>query len=132
MKGVMRIGKMGKLSPRYIGPFEILERIGPVTYRVALPPAPSRAHDMFHVSVLRIYVPNPSHMLSYESLEIGDVLAYEVVLVQILDQKVQKLCTKELPLVKVLWQNHAMEDASWDLESEIHQKYPQLFIDIQS
>ncbi|XP_057962159.1 uncharacterized protein LOC131153730 [Malania oleifera] len=77
MKGVMRFGKKRKLTPRYIGSFEILERIGPVSYRVALPPALSRVHDVFHVSVLRKYMPDPSHVLNYEPLEIGDALSYE-------------------------------------------------------
>uniref|UniRef100_A0A2N9G885 RNA-directed DNA polymerase n=1 Tax=Fagus sylvatica TaxID=28930 RepID=A0A2N9G885_FAGSY len=62
-KGVARFGKKGKLSPRYVGPFEILERVGPVAYRLALPPALSKIHDVFHVSALRKYIPHPSHVL---------------------------------------------------------------------
>ncbi|XP_057965537.1 uncharacterized protein LOC131156108 [Malania oleifera] len=120
----MRFEKKGKLSPCYIGPFGILERISSIVYRVAIPPALSRVHDMLHVSMLRKYVPDPLYMLSYEPLKIGDALVYEEVLVQILDQKVQKLCTKEIPLGKVLWHNHAVEEASWELESKIRQRYP--------
>ncbi|XP_057949950.1 uncharacterized protein LOC131144970 [Malania oleifera] len=112
MKEVMRIGRKGKLSPRYIGSFEILERIGPVAYRVALPTTLSRVHDVFHVSVLRKYVLDPLHVISNESLEISEALAYGEVPVQILDKKVQKLRTKEIPLVKVLWCNHAVEEVS--------------------
>ncbi|XP_057972728.1 uncharacterized protein LOC131160867 [Malania oleifera] len=108
----MRFGKKGKLSPQYIRPFEILERIGPVAYRVALPQALSRVHDMFHIFVLRKYMSDPSHVLIYEPLEIGDALSYEEVSVQILDQKVQHLHTKEISLVKVLWRNHTIEEAS--------------------
>ena len=70
MRGVMRFGKKGKLSPRYVGPFEIIERIGEVAYRLALPPALSRLHDVFHVSMLKKYVHNPSHVLSHESLDV--------------------------------------------------------------
>ncbi|XP_057969554.1 uncharacterized protein LOC131158708 [Malania oleifera] len=119
----MRFGKKGKLSPQYIGPFEILERIGLVAYLVALPPTLSRVLDVFHISVLRKDVLDPSHVLTYEPLEIEDASAYEEVPVQILDQKVQKLRTKEIPLVKVLWRNHAIEEVSWELELKLREKY---------
>ena len=66
MKGVMRFGKKGKLSPRFIGPFEILERVGDVAYRLALPPSISGVHNVFHVSMLRKYIANPTHVLSYD------------------------------------------------------------------
>ena len=66
MKGVMRFEKKGKLSPRFVGSFEVLERVGEVTYRIALPPALSRIHNVFHESMLRKYIPDPSHVLSYE------------------------------------------------------------------
>ena len=62
-KGVLRFGKRGKLSPRYIGPYEILSKVGPVAYKLKLPPELSRIHDTFHVSMLRKYIPNPSHVL---------------------------------------------------------------------
>ncbi|KAL0549679.1 hypothetical protein IC582_014166 [Cucumis melo] len=72
MKGVLRFERRGKLSPRFVGPFEILERIGPVAYRLALPPSLSTVHDVFHVSMLRKYVPDPSHVVDYEPLEIDE------------------------------------------------------------
>ncbi|XP_057975442.1 uncharacterized protein LOC131162853 [Malania oleifera] len=131
MKGVMRFGKKGKPSPRYIGPFEILKKVGLVAYRITLPPALSRIHDVFHVSMLRKYVSGPLHMLSYEFLEIKDTLSYEEVPIHILDRKEQELRTKKVPLVKVLWRNHAMEEVSWELEEEIRRKYPQLFSETQ-
>ncbi|XP_057954120.1 uncharacterized protein LOC131148437 [Malania oleifera] len=114
MKGVMRFERKGKLSPPNIGLFKILEMIGPVAYQVALPLTLSRVHDVFHVSVLRMHLLDPLYVISYESLEISKALAYGEVLVQILDQKVWKLCTKEIPLVKVLWRNHVVEEASWN------------------
>jgi hypothetical protein len=76
MKGVARFGKKGKLSPRYIGPFEILERVGPVAYRLALPPSLDGIHDVFHVSMLMKYIPDPSHIIKYEPLQIQENLTY--------------------------------------------------------
>ena len=68
MKGVMRFGKKGKLSPRFVGPFEVLERVGEVAYRIALPLALSGIHNVFHESMLRKNIPDPSHVLSYKPL----------------------------------------------------------------
>ena len=87
----MRFGKKGKLSPRYVGPFEISERVGFIAYRLALPPSLSRLHNVFHVSMLRRYVLDPSHILSYEPLQVKENLSYEEVPIQILDHKEQVL-----------------------------------------
>ncbi|CAL9002596.1 unnamed protein product, partial [Prunus brigantina] len=101
-KGVIRFGKRGKLSPRYIGPYEIVERVGPVAYRLALPSDMSRLHDVFHVSMLRKYIPDPSHVLEEQPIELAENLTYVEQPVQILDWKTQVLRTREIPLVKVL------------------------------
>uniref|UniRef100_A0A2N9III7 Reverse transcriptase n=1 Tax=Fagus sylvatica TaxID=28930 RepID=A0A2N9III7_FAGSY len=113
-KGVARFGKKGKLSPRYVGPFEILERVGPVAYRLALPPALSKIHDVFHVSALRKYIPHPSHVLKQIPMSIQGNLTYEEIPVEISDRKEQVLRTKTVALVKVLWRNHAREEATWE------------------
>ena len=76
MKGVMHFEKKGKLSPRFVGPFEILERVGVVAYRLALPPSLSAVHNVFHVSMLRKYVADTSHVVDYEPLEIDEHLSY--------------------------------------------------------
>jgi hypothetical protein len=127
MKGVVRFGKKGKLNPRYIGLFEILERVGPVAYRLALPLELANIHDVFHVSMLRKYISDPSHVIRYELLQLQGDMAYEEVLIKLLDHKVKELRTKRIPLVKVLWRNHAIEEASWELKDEIRKKYPSLF-----
>ena len=72
----MRFGKKGKLSPRYVGPLEIIERIGKVAYRLALPPTLSTLHDVFHMSMLKKYLHDPSYILSYESLDVNPKLTY--------------------------------------------------------
>ncbi|KAH9658749.1 Endonuclease [Citrus sinensis] len=108
-KGVLRFGKRGKLSPRYIGPYEIVERIGPLAYRLALTPELSRIHNVFHVSMLRKYVYDPSHVLSRQPIELKEDLSYEEEPVEILEQKHQVLRSRTISLVKVLWRNHTRE-----------------------
>ncbi|KAM6546311.1 hypothetical protein CsatB_027047 [Cannabis sativa] len=127
MKGIKRFGKKGKLSPRFIGPFEILERIGQVAYRLAMPPALAAVHNVFHVSMLRKYVSDSSHVLSYEALELQPDLSYEEQPVQILDRREKVLRSKTVALVKVLWRNSKIEEATWELETDMQQKYPELF-----
>ena len=77
MKGVMRFGKKGKLAPRYIGPFKIWSRVGEVAYRLRLPPELSRIYPVFHVSMLRKYIVDPSHVLQLQAVEISEDLTYE-------------------------------------------------------
>ncbi|TYK21771.1 ty3-gypsy retrotransposon protein [Cucumis melo var. makuwa] len=89
MRGVLRFEKRGKLSPRFVGPFEILEWIGPVAYRLALPPSLSTVHDVFHVSMLRKYVSDPSHVVDYEPLEIDENLSYTEQPVEVLAREVR-------------------------------------------
>ena len=85
-KGVLRFGKRGNLSPRYIGPFRIVERIGEVAYRLELLSDLDRIHDVSHVSMLRKYIPDPSHVLTEQLVEIQENLTYEEEPVQILDR----------------------------------------------
>ena len=126
-KGMLRFGRRGKLSPHYIGPYEISERIGPVAYRVILPPELARIHGVFHVSMLRRYIPDPSHVLRDQPVELREDLTYEEIPVQILDRREQVLRNKTIPLVEVLWRNQVMEEATWEHELQMRQKYPYLF-----
>ena len=100
-KGVKRFGLRGKLAPRYIGPFEILERIGAVAYRLALPPSLSGVHDVFHVSMLRRYVPDPTHVLADIPVPVQPDITYEEVPVWVFDRKECQLRNKTIWLVKV-------------------------------
>ncbi|KAL0543862.1 hypothetical protein IC582_018967 [Cucumis melo] len=102
MKGVLRFEKKGKLSPRFVGSFEILERIGLVAYCLALPPSLSAVHDVFHDSMLKMYVPDPMHVVDFKPLQISENLSYEEQPVGILARKVKKLRSREISLVKVL------------------------------
>ena len=101
-KGVVRFGKRGKLNPRYIGPFEIVDGIGPVAYRLDLPEEFSRVHNVFHISMLRKYIPDSSHVLETLEIELRDDLSYEEQPVQILGREENEICNKTVSLVKVL------------------------------
>ncbi|KAL5580072.1 hypothetical protein UlMin_012514, partial [Ulmus minor] len=126
-KGVIRFGKRGKLNPRYIGPYEILERVGNTAYRLALPPNLASVHNVFHVSMLKKYVSDKSHVLEQEPIEIHEDLSFEEKPVQILDYKIKTLRNKDIPLVKVLWRNQKTEEATWEREDEMRTSYPELF-----
>ena len=127
MKGVMRFGKKGKLAPKYIGPFEIRSRVGEVAYKLILPHELSRIHPVFHVSMLRKYIPDPSHVLQPQMVELNEDMSYEEYLVAIVDRQVRQLRTKDISMVKVSWSNHPFEDCTWETEAEIMKAYPYLF-----
>ncbi|KAL9235960.1 hypothetical protein vseg_010677 [Gypsophila vaccaria] len=117
MKGVIRFRKQGKLSPRYVGPYKILDWVGEVAYRLAQPPVLGRVHDVFHVSRLRKYLSDRSHVLDPEVVQPDASLAYEVVALQVLDRKTRKRRNGKTALVKVLWSNNNTEEATWEVKS---------------
>ena len=126
-KGLVRFGKKGKLSPRYIGPFEILRKVGNVAYELALPPHMEQIHNVFHMSMLKRYTPDTRHVIEYEPIELQPDLSYVEQPVQILDRKEKVLRNKTVSLVRVLWRNPRIEESTWELESEMLEKYPHLF-----
>jgi hypothetical protein len=125
---VGRAIKAKKLTPKFIGPYQITSKIGTVAYRIALPPSLSGIHDVFHVSQLRKYISDPSHVIKPDIIPLKDDLSFKVPPVRIGDRKMKQLRNKEIPLVKVIW-NQATGDATWELESAIREKYPSLFTD---
>ena len=127
MRGVTRFGVKGKLAPRYVGPFEVIERIGEVAYRLHLPAHLGHVHNVFHVSMLRKYTPDPSHVIEYETIPLQEDVTYEEQHVRILARELKVLRNREIPVVKVLWRNHREDEATWELESEMYMKYPHLF-----
>ena len=128
-KGVVRFGKRGKLSPRFIGPFEILERVGTIAYRLALPPSMSGVHEVFHVSMLRMYIPNPAHVVDWGEIEVDTDGTFEEAPVCIMDSRDQVLRRKTVRLVRVLWQHHGVEESTWEREDMMRATYPILFRD---
>ena len=101
MKGIMRFGKKGKLSPRFIGPFEVLKRVGEVAYELALPPSLSGVHPIFHVSMLRKYHADLSHVLDFSIVQLDNSLGYEEEPIAIVDKQVRQLRSKRISIVKV-------------------------------
>ncbi|KAG8485640.1 hypothetical protein CXB51_018871 [Gossypium anomalum] len=125
---VLRFGRKDKLGPRFIGPYEITERIGPVAYRLNLLPELEKIHDVFHVSMLRRYRSDPSHVIAPTEVEILPDMSYGEEPVKILAREVKQLRNKNIPLVKVLWHRHGVEEATWEPEESLREQYPNLFI----
>ena len=123
--GIGRALKVKKLSPRYIGPFEILSKVGPVAYRIALPPILSRLHDVFHVSQLKKYQPDPGHVIEYEDLDVRDDLTFEVGPDQIIDRQEKQLRHRSIPFLKVIWKGLSPREATWETEEGMRKRYPE-------
>ena len=128
-RGVVRFDKRGKLSPRFIGPFEILERIGTVAYQLALPPSISGAHEVFHVSMLRKYTPDPAHVVDWGQIEVDTDGTFEEGPVCIVDSRDQVSRRKTVRLVRVLWWHCGVEESMWERENMMRATYPFLFRD---
>ena len=111
-RGVVRFGKRGKLSSRFIGPLEILERIGTVVYRLALPPSMSGVHEVFHVSMLWKYTLDPAHVVNWGQIEVDSDGTFEEGPMCILDGRDQVLRRKNVRLVRVLWRHYGVEEST--------------------
>ena len=118
-----------KLSTMFIRPFEILERVDTVAYRLALPPSMSGAHEVFQVSMLRRYTPDPAHVVDWEEIEVDMDRTFEEGPVCILDSRNQVLRRKTVRLVRVLWQHRGVEESTWEREDTMRATYPFLFRD---
>ncbi|CAA0821964.1 Unknown protein, partial [Striga hermonthica] len=111
IRGVVRFGKRGKLHPRFIGLFEVLERVGEVANRLALPPELSGIHNIFHASMLRKYVCDPDHVIPHTDIQVQPDLSYEERPVAVLDRQVRRLRKRDIPLVRIQWDLHG---ATWE------------------
>ena len=126
--GVGRSLKIKKLNPRFLGPYQILKKVGMSAYQIALPPNLSNLHNVFHVSQLWKYLPDSSHVIRDEPIQIKENMTYQLVPASILDTDVKQLRNKTIPLVKVLWEGLTPEEATWELEEVMRKKYPKLFL----
>ncbi|XP_057452569.1 uncharacterized protein LOC130744397 [Lotus japonicus] len=127
MTGVGRAIKSKKLTPKFIGSYQITERVGPVAYRIVLPPFLSNIHDVLHVSQLRKYMADDSHVLEPDDIQLKDDLTMVMPPIKIVDRSTKCLRNKEVSLVKVVW-NQTTGDATWELEDKMRASHPDLFV----
>jgi len=131
-KGIIRFGVKGKLALRYIGPFVIKERIGPVAYQLELPVYLDKIHNVFHVSLLQKTKIDPSWVLPQVPMKIEGDLTMKTKPVKILDRDEKLLRNKRVPLVRVLWRSSQIEEQTWEREFEMKEKFLHLFSDIST
>ncbi|GKC63648.1 putative reverse transcriptase domain-containing protein [Tanacetum coccineum] len=126
-KGVVRFGKKGKLAPRYVGPFEIVECVGPVAYRLRLPQELSCIHDTFHVSNLKKCLAESDVQVPLEEIEIDENLRFVEEPIEIVERDMKKLKRRRIPLVKVRWNSQQGAEYTWEREDQFKTKYPHPF-----
>eukprot|EP00253_Pinus_taeda_P008729 PITA_08729 len=129
-KSTLQWNACAKLAPRFCGPFQILTRVGPVAYQLALP-SHIRVHNVFHVSVLKRYVYDPRHIISWQDIQVEPEGEFLVEPVNILDRRRVELRKKVICQVKVQWQHFGSEEATWEDEKMMRDTYPRLFLDEQ-
>ncbi|GJV37372.1 hypothetical protein Tco_1409849 [Tanacetum coccineum] len=128
-KCVIRFGKKGKLAPRYVGPFEIFKRIGPVAYRLRLPDELSEIHDTLHVSNLKKCLGDASLHVPLGEIKVDKTLHFVEEPVEIMDREVKSLKHSKIALVKVHWTSKHGPEFTWEREDYMKSKYTQLFVD---
>ncbi|GKC12267.1 reverse transcriptase domain-containing protein [Tanacetum coccineum] len=127
-KGVIHFGKKGKLAPRYVGPFEILERVGPVAYRLRLPEELSSMYDTFHVSNLKKCLADANLHVPLDEIKVDKTLRFVEELVEIMDRRVKSLKCSKISIVKVRWNSKRGPEFTWEREDHMKAKYPRLFV----
>ena len=123
-RGVIRLEKRWKLPPRYIRPFEVLERVEAVTYRLAFPSSLLSVHEVFHISMLWKYTPDPNHIVDWGELVVDVDGTFEEGPVRIMDSREQVLYGKTVRHVKVLWQHLGFEEVTWECKDTVRVNYP--------
>jgi hypothetical protein len=127
MRGLRRFKIRGKLAPRYIGPFKILEQRSEVAYQLELPPQLSDVHDVFHISQLRKCLRVPNEQMPREELQVGEDLTYQEYLVQIFDTSEIVTQKNRYKMFKVKWSNHTEEEATWKKEDQLKAEFSDIF-----
>ncbi|GKC28931.1 putative reverse transcriptase domain-containing protein [Tanacetum coccineum] len=126
--GVVRFGKKGKLAPRFVGPFEIIEKVGLVAYRLDL----NGVHDTFHVSNLKKCLADPILKVPLDEIQADVKLNFMKEPVEILEREFKKLKRSRIAIVKVRWNSKCGPEFTWEREDQMKFKYPHLFSDVSS
>ncbi|GJU55402.1 putative reverse transcriptase domain-containing protein [Tanacetum coccineum] len=126
-KGVIRLGKQGKLNPRYIGPFKIITKVGHVAYRLELPQGLCSVHSTFHVSNLNKCFSDESLVIPLDKIQVDDKLHFIEEPVEIMDRKIKQLKRSRIPIIKVRWNSRIGLEFTWEREDQFRDKYPHLF-----
>ncbi|GKC37128.1 hypothetical protein Tco_1049512, partial [Tanacetum coccineum] len=124
---VVRFGKWGKLNPRYVGPFKVLEKVGVVTYNLELPQELSRVHNTFHVANLKKCYADEPLAVPLDRLHIDDKLYFVDEPVEIMDHEVKWLKRSSIPIIKVRWYFRRGPEFTWECEDQFRKKYPHHF-----
>ena len=126
-KGLIHFRKRGKLNPRYIGPFEILARIGPVAYKLCLPQELDNVHPTFHVSNLRKCLLDDTLVVPLDEIEINESLHFIEEPIEIMYREIKRTKQRLIPIVKVRWNAKRGPEYTWEREDQMKHKYPHLF-----
>ena len=127
LKGHQRFGIKGKLAPRYVGPYRIIEKIGAVAYRLELPATLEGVHDVFHVSNLKKCLRVPTEEAPLENLDVQENLTYREHPVRILEEAERRTRNRAIKFLKVQWSNHSEDEATWEREDRLRADYPSFF-----
>ena len=128
MRGLKRFNVKGKLAPRYVGPFKVLQRCGEVAYQLELPESLSGVHDVFHVSQLKKCLRVPEEQIPLEELSVKSDLTYEEYPVKILETAERVTRSRVIRMCKVQWNRHSEAEATWEREDDWRESYPQVFV----
>ncbi|GKA90270.1 hypothetical protein Tco_0812140 [Tanacetum coccineum] len=129
---MVHFGKKGKLAPRFVGTFEIIEKIGPVAYRLDLPEELNGVHDTFHVSNLKKCLADPTLQVPLDEIQVDAKLNFVEEHVEILERVFKKLKRIIIAIVKVRWNSKRDPEFTWEREDQMKLKYPHLFSDVSS
>ncbi|GKB99863.1 hypothetical protein Tco_0986000, partial [Tanacetum coccineum] len=129
-KDVIRFRKRGKLNPRYIRPFKILERVGPMAYKLELPEELSNVHSTFYISNLKKCLSDESLIIPMKELRLDDKLNFVEEPIEIMNREVKQLRKSHIPIVKLRWNSKRGPEFMWERKDQIRAKYPHLFLNI--
>jgi hypothetical protein len=130
MRGLSRFKVRGKLAPRFIGPFKILEKRGAIAYQLELPPQLSDVHDVFHVSQLKKCLRVPEEQIPMEDLDAKEDLSYQEYPLRILETSKRVTRNKKIKMCKVQWSHHTEDEATWEREEELKAEFSCFFSDL--